>query len=82
MPRPMTNDWYRIGAEAKYIGSEETPGSAEANEALVPNDSSNGLGGAKGGDKESNNKSWSTWPGRCCKRGRVRWKTSSNAQKR
>lgn len=47
MPGPMTNDWYRIGAESNDVESEETPGSAEANEALVPDDSSDGLGGAK-----------------------------------
>ena len=47
MPGPMTNDWWRIGAESNDVEYEETTGSAEANEALVLNNASAGFGGAK-----------------------------------
>ena len=56
MPSPVRNNWCRIGAESNDVESEETSGSAEANEALVPNDTSDGLGGAKVATKEETTK--------------------------
>ena len=56
MPGPVTNNWCRIGAESNNVESEETSGSAEANEALVLNDTRDWLGGAKVSTKEGKTK--------------------------
>ena len=48
----MTNDWYIIGAESKDVESKKK-GSAEANETLIPNDTSDGPGGTKAATKEA-----------------------------
>lgn len=53
LPDQMTNDWYIIDAENKDVESKETTGSAEADEALVPNDTSDGPGGTKVATKEA-----------------------------
>ena len=53
LPDQMTNDWYIIGAESKDVESKKTTGSAEADEALVPNDASDGPGGTKAATKEA-----------------------------
>lgn len=56
MPGPITNDWCIIGPESNDVESEETTGGAVANEALVLNDASDGLGGAKVVTKEGTTK--------------------------